>query len=845
MPHLHTIQFRHMFLALCFSLAIFSFFSYPLPVRWHQSIPCSAENKEKFHERTLIPGDHLQLEYRFWLFSDMIRGKTPLFQNPYEFNSGDDLKTYRIHPQYLPFSAFYSLVNTFYSRAFAWNSTLFLSFWLTFLFSLTLYLKFHQNLFMAFLLTSLTLCIPYRFHTLLGGSPTGLAMTWVPLFYLGLYHWFDENRDKGAFQSGLALLFSYTTDMHVFYFSALSAPFMAILFYVSRQRPEFSISFSRTDVINKIKQCLIFGLLMIPVIYFVLIKKTELSSSFHMKSGRELAEIAIFTPFMNALTQVVHDHASIYLGILFITLFIAFSLFSLSCAGSRPLKENLRLGFFLTSVILIYILALGEHGIFEGRFFINAREWIPEYDNIRQPLKILCLAPTLLLMFFACGLSRLTTIRAAHLKISAILVVSCIMSFKYAVKPTLTALPSEIVPYKAIMESARLESTEARTVAIPLWPGDSHWSSLYEYAGSLYRIRMLNGYSPTVKADYVKSVFEPLKSLNAGLVSRNHVTLLKGMNIQYLTFHENAFPEKVSPFPVEFTRQALLNSPYLQLFSRVGPVYAFKIRSETIGIDHDVPLTQQRPLSFLFAARKYFSYQFKHNGILVNSDDDQREYLTVSGPDGFFKTPSKTLFFPEGSRWKILAKGHFTARFSTVENQTHTYALNDWSWIEVPVPVNYNLVKTRFQMDCIDGTSSIFLAILEGHNLSATHFSRPAVIPATHFFHAGYSSETMDGSVIFTPSVDPDSKVLYAPLALKKGTYVITCHYLTSDPDQSPGQLIIRTHDAQLSQHIDPATNVISMETSLTSDDLLSLEFHYSRLTEITIHSVEIATLPQ
>ena len=77
------------FVSLIVTLLVWLAFSWPLPRQVFSAIPISAQNAEKYHIRAMIPGDQLQLLYHFWLFSDMVRGKTPFFYNLYEFNTGE------------------------------------------------------------------------------------------------------------------------------------------------------------------------------------------------------------------------------------------------------------------------------------------------------------------------------------------------------------------------------------------------------------------------------------------------------------------------------------------------------------------------------------------------------------------------------------------------------------------------------------------------------------------------------------------------------------------------------------------------------------------------------------
>jgi len=104
---------------------------------------------------------------------------------------------------------------------------------------------------------------------------------------------------------------------------------------------------------------------------------------------------------------------------------------------------------------------------------------------------------------------------------------------------------------------------------LPLWPGDSHQSSLYEYFITLDGIRRVNGYTPIVTTRYIETVYKPLSTLNMGLLDEQQYQQLKKMGVRYITVHDNpkVFPARISPFPAHNTVRRLMNSPYLQYIS--------------------------------------------------------------------------------------------------------------------------------------------------------------------------------------------------------------------------------------------------------------------------------------
>lgn len=110
---------------------------------------------------------------------------------------------------------------------------------------------------------------------------------------------------------------------------------------------------------------------------------------------------------------------------------------------------------------------------------------------------------------------------------------------------------------------------------IPLWPGDSHQSSLYQHYIMLDRVPRINGSSPMVLKEYVDNVFEPLASINQGRLDRNQFELLHRLGVKYITVHDNVdvFIKKVSPFVPLATVRRLQNSPYLEQIHMKNEMY--------------------------------------------------------------------------------------------------------------------------------------------------------------------------------------------------------------------------------------------------------------------------------
>ncbi len=106
---------------------------------------------------------------------------------------------------------------------------------------------------------------------------------------------------------------------------------------------------------------------------------------------------------------------------------------------------------------------------------------------------------------------------------------------------------------------------ERLVLGLPMFPGDSHQSSLYEYYITQSSVPMVNGYSPVVARRYVDKVFWPLIGLNVGELSREDYEHLRRVGGKYLVHHQELYFYKVSPFTGYLAFRNLSASPYLKL----------------------------------------------------------------------------------------------------------------------------------------------------------------------------------------------------------------------------------------------------------------------------------------
>jgi hypothetical protein len=230
------------------------------------------------------------------------------------------------------------------------------------------------------------------------------------------------------------------------------------------------------------------------------------------------------------------------------------------------------------------LLGLGIHAPPSGWWIRAARAVVPGYTMIRQSAKACCVVPTLLVPALAAGFAALAGWRgrgrkgwlAAAAALAAVAVVDGV-SMPMA---GLSALPESGAGGEDIAAAARAAGEKTpRALAIPLWPGDSHWSSLYEYATMRTCIRWVNGYSPMAPAGYPETVFRRFAAMNQGVADDERLDELLAMGVGYIEVFPGAFPEKVSPWPPAITVWRLAGNPRLQPLWGEGPqgTFAFRI----------------------------------------------------------------------------------------------------------------------------------------------------------------------------------------------------------------------------------------------------------------------------
>lgn len=803
-------------------------FSWPLPRYVGSGIPAAA-HRTPADIQNLIPGDHLQFMYYCWLAGDMLAGKTPLFYNLYEFNTGNDRERYEPDAYYIPFSLIYSASAWLGGRAFGWNLTGFISLWLTYLLTWLLARRWTRNELVAVAAALLGIVLPFRWINLFGGSPAGFAMVWIPAILLGVDLAVRNDRVWGGVLAGAAILLAAWTDSHVFFFGTLVVPVWCVIAMAARSDFQWRSVLSYRRLFVALLPIVLFACaaLLFPVLMKALYRSVIGAAPLaHAIGPRTLREIMLYSPdwrgFFGISPLNVSEH--IYLGLGFMVFLVAGLTLKIIHRKTKDpslfviLREPLVILSIILAAIGIMLLALGARGPRHGSLFEFCRWLVPPYAMIRQPAKIFCLMPSLLAVASAVALTAFVQLRANRIwAVLAPAIFAVLIVFGYARQsnPTISLLEQKQGAYAAVAADSKASGAIPRALVLPLWPGDSHYASIYQYFASIYRIRMLDGYNPFIKEGYFDNVFRRFESVNQGGLYEDQLAGLLGMNVRYIIIHEDLFPEKVSPFPVAATLQQLLRNPRLELLRQDGSVWAFKIpdlpRNETNddfnaarfsraaatpsavgetvrqnGADRSATLPS---VSILFPARRFEMEKTvaeRQVTVLKSASAGGRTYVALTNAGASLRTVPVRVASVSNLNWLVRARGHgsLAGTLMVDERATASKAIgiqsDDWTWVSVPAPAYRGFSAIGLKLALAAGAVDLDLTLLTAGPWLMLNPGESLTLPASLFFHAGHI-DLKSGSVMFSRNYDRQGIVFYGPkLPLPKGTYEIDIGFASS-----------------------------------------------------------------
>jgi hypothetical protein len=307
--------------------------------------------------------------------------------------------------------------------------------------------------------------------------------------------------------------------------------------------------------------------LLFSVAWVLLAKKLFFTGSV-AHGGRTIQDVKLFSPRLHDLYTQGSD---VYLGLvpLFLILYCLILLIRQTayCGKQWPLRQLILSAFFLCVFFLAYILGAGL-SFGSSSLYVVFFDYFPFFNYPRVPDRIMTiafLAGAVLSGFAVHDLQQ--RLVEKQQKIVG-LVFYCLLvgllwhDFGVDKPVALTNLDRGQSIYSYVKNNIQ----EGLLLEIPLWPGDSHQSSLYEYYITLDKVRRVNGYTPIVTRQYIDTVYKPLATLNMGLLDGQQFAQLKKMGVRFITVHDNpdVFPRKVSPFPPHITVRRFMNSPFLE-----------------------------------------------------------------------------------------------------------------------------------------------------------------------------------------------------------------------------------------------------------------------------------------
>ena len=620
------------------------FFSYPLVSHFNSQLPYAYAPATVYAQEHLVPGDYLLLYYIYWLFTDYFHtpGQT-LWRDPYMFSVSGWPQPYE--PRGLPSSVLFLLFSPS-GNVFAYNCVIILSFILCGLFTFLLARKYLRSIPGALAAAIIFALSPFRLTQLFGGHPTGFLLFWIPLIiYLYELLWEKKNWTFG-WLAGLCIFLMTMEEHHMGYYTALfSAVFWLYkIFFNNKEKFSFSSS---------VKLLVPVALGYIASIWYMLYIKSTVIGASIAGAGRTFAEIKLYAPTARLFFQRINPDGEkcIYIGIMVaILLLAALGKRIFLFAKNKDQRDNFPCLFYLLTFVTTLLLSLGPNLTYFPIYRLCYR-LIPFFHYPRAPARIFMY--TLLASSLLAGYGLKTIVNSFNKKIIAFILAAGIifllcLDFHPFPRIGLSTLPSGNRTYDHIKKI----SPDRPLLEIPLWPGDSSWSAIYQFYTTIYRIPLINGYSPFVTRQYVDNIFWPLVSINMGMINSEQYALLQELNVEYINLHEEAYPQKVNPFPFKTALQNLAKSPYLEFILKDGPVYLFRVR--------DIPLPQP-PLRYTLPASTGIFYQCENMPHRIGRvvEDPLASGNKALFAEGEVAQPAHMIFGP----WQLFPPGKYKLLF--------------------------------------------------------------------------------------------------------------------------------------------------------------------------------------
>ena len=429
--------------------------------------------------------------------------------------------------------------------------------------------------------------------------------------------------------------------------------------------------------------------------------------------------------------------------------------------------------------------------------------------------------------------------------------VPLLLDYSCRIDPTICGLDREQGAYRAVAEDAKASgNARPHIIVLPIWPGDSHYNSVNEYYISLYHIRMINGYGGMAKKKYMDEIFLPLESMNMGGVYDSQLDNLLKRGVGYVVLHEDTFPEKVSPFPIGYTLQQLLNHPRLECIGKDGAVWSFKILPKL----RQTSVERKEFISCFFPSQhQEFEWHVVTNAV-VRTDDPAAVlggYARLTVPGGSVRIPPTMAIMDYSLCWLICARGKGSVGVATIlDGITNAPVMlnvdfGKWAWQRVPIPAKQASVVIGAQLSLESGAVDLDSSILGTGEWKGAAPGESICLPAACFFHAGYTDTNLS-SVVFRKAYEPDGIVFYGPkLPLEFGKYSAEIVFESKAPAGTElGQFNIRWRGNENGTMIPLKAGSRAMTVFRQKDNSpFFVAFRYIRESDMVIRNVVISRI--
>ncbi len=827
--------------ALLSAILLWTVVTWPLASLSTRAVAAAPTNFTDSPPQAMIAGDHLQMLYHLWLGHDTFFGPTPWATNVYEFNVGsdEDLRAYSTY--YFPFNFFYSIGYLLGGFALGMNVavilSLFISIWAT---AVWLRRWFPNNPALILFATLLGQALPYRWHTLMNGSPTGLSMMWVPVLLLGIDKWIRDRSRLGAFYAGAAVFLSGWSDSHVFFFSGMlsvAAMIPALLLIRERIWP------SKEEFLGWLKSAWPL-FLWVALVLFQAWKVTEDNKDRDIAvHGRPPSEVALFSPHLEEAFDFDHWGGAVesYLGWLPLLVLIAglgFWIWRIQQGERSSWKYPVAILLYSLGMLMILLVATGVHNPFGLIWWQRLCKLLPPLGLIRQPAKVYLLLPPILSLLMLLSFQSFPQRFRTWICLGISLLVG--LSFVQRIHPRISLIDLENSAYAAVAA----QEEDAQALALPLWPGNAHWSSLYTHSAMLHRVRMVNGYNPAPRVTYIDEVFKPYAPLNQGMITDTLLNGLQEMGVEHLILHENAFPQKVSAFAVGDTLRAMLTHPRLRFLEQDRSVWAFEILAAS---EAETPPEALRPPWQNTGASLHREIEHNQIGDLVLLEDPRFfagkavEFAEAHPPlqlldiHGTLPWPRKIWLVGEGEgelrfRWKLGEQEG---------EQLLSWESNSPAWRALELPASEGEVPIQLSVEWHSGKTVLDFMSLTTESWNP-NIDEPLTLYPGEWFHAGFT-HNKSWELHLDPERESADAILYGPgLPLAVGSYSLRAQFSSEAPE---GTLLgtLRLRHMGLEREVELRQGEeAQLKWEQPGNRWFMVEFEYSGLAPMQIQGFEL-----